>query len=226
MILSRTSPVFLTSLVFFAADAHFDKIRPYQAITAFLNAHFDHMVKSTNAEQYVASRLVPALLDAGVCRYDAEAREFVLLSDEDVAEIILDPVHEMQQQLGMLSRVDTAARPAAAHPANITSVAEVARGARKVVAKAATPAQQQQKQKQPRSTKAKNQRTWLKDDLSCWKSNPAADVVPPPSRINLEVDPHREGLARKLSIQYNIPFHHCAFYPCKLGNRKWSLSLL
>jgi hypothetical protein len=214
------------TICFGAADPIFDKIRAFQAITIFLNAHFDSMVKSTDVEDYVSSRIVPVLIDADVCRFDAEANEFVSLSIEDVAEIVIDPVSQMRQQIG-LPTVDTAYAPPDnnASISNKVKVAELSPATKERVP--AAPVQQpvvakagKRKIAVARVPKvypgriAPNKKTWT-------PAVPAGGMLP--TRINLETDPRREEMARKLSLQFDYPFHHYAFYPCKWQSKKRGL---
>jgi Zn-finger protein len=219
-IYSRTDSVISHDL-FGVAGPIFDKIRAFQAITIFLNVHFYNMMTSTDVEDYVASRIVPGLMDANVCRYDAEANEFVPLSFEDVAEIVIDPVNQMRQQIGMPT-VDTAHAP----PDNNASVTDKVKVTEPPTATAerayAAPVQQ------PVVVTAEKRiivfampKVYLgRIALSNKTWTPAVPGGVLPTRINLETDPIREKMARILTLQFDIPIHHCAFYPCKWHSKK------
>jgi hypothetical protein len=211
---SRTDSIVSHDL-FGVADPIFDKIRACQAITVFLNAHCDSMVESTDVKDYVSSRIVPVLIDANVCRYDGEANEFVSLSFEDVAEIVITLVNQLRQQL-VLPTVDTAYAP----PDNNAFITDNAPATTKHAP--AAPVQQ------PVVAKAEERRivfdmapTVCPGRIATSKAwTPAAPGGVLPTRINLETDPSREEMTRQLSLRFDIPFHHCAFYPGKWHSKK------
>lgn len=181
-------------------------------MTTFLNSHYDSMLTSSNLESYVETCLVPALVDADACRYDVESKTFIPLRFEEVTEMIMHPIVQLLRAKQDNENAKCAARSdrsvveanATQHP--VIKTCKNTQGPMKTLS--VLEAKKKPRKNVPIKSPRINQKSW------------AAKDGKRPLRINLQHDAYKQDRARTLSRVYDIPFHDCAFYPCKWKQRK------
>jgi hypothetical protein len=65
-----------STVLYVVAGTSFNEFRALQAMTDFMNEHHDAMISAPNSKDYIAKHIMPALMEVGVCEYNATTREF------------------------------------------------------------------------------------------------------------------------------------------------------
>lgn len=81
------------------AGTSYNEFRGLQAMTDFLNRHHDDMIAAPRAKEYITKYIMPALMEAGVCHYDPQTKQFRKCGYREAELKILQKVRDRKKFL-------------------------------------------------------------------------------------------------------------------------------
>jgi hypothetical protein len=88
----------------------FKQFRSLQAMTDFIDQHHDAMISALNAPDYIAKHIMPALMEAGVCKYNPKSKEFHQCQYREAVVKVMQKVRDRKKYLR--AKATAAAAPA------------------------------------------------------------------------------------------------------------------